>query len=278
MLIFLRKLGTDYRALRTSLDVVKTFPFSSAKKRMSTLVRSSGNEGHLYTKGASEIIAEMCNSYLANDGTTQTIDAQMREEIMGQITTMASAGLRTISIAYSPVSDLDATKALEDAPGPDMAMIFIGIVGIRDPPRKVSTASSPLHDTHLCNFCVSASSCFSFLPLIWFAPMSMDDMEQEVPGAVKQCQMAGIKVRMITGDNVLTAKSIAREIGILTDGAAIEGPDFRKMTPEQQRDILKTMQVMARCSPQDKLTMVRRLKEMGDVRSSPSVNKSVLFC
>jgi magnesium-transporting ATPase (P-type) len=101
-------------------------------------VRSSGNEGHLYTKGASEIIAEMCNSYMANDGTTQTIDAQMREEIMAQITTMASAGLRTISIAYCPVSNLEATKGLEDAPGPDVAMIFIGIVGIRDPPRKVS--------------------------------------------------------------------------------------------------------------------------------------------
>ena len=91
-------------------------------------------------------------------------------------------------------------------------------------------------------------------------------MWQEVPGAVKQCQLAGIKVRMITGDNVLTARSIASEIGILTDGVAIEGPDFRKMTPEQQRDILKTMQVMARCSPQDKLTMVRRLKEMGEVQ------------
>ena len=89
-----------------------------------------------------------------------------------------------------------------------------------------------------------------------------------MPEAVRKCQMAGIKVRMITGDNVLTARSIAAEIGILTDGAAIEGPDFRKMTPEEQREILKTMQVMARCSPQDKLTMVRRLKEMGEVRCS----------
>ena len=51
---------------------------------------------------------------------------------------------------------------------------------------------------------------------------------------------------MITGDNILTAKSISKEIGILTaDGCAIEGPDFRKMTPEEQREVLKTMEVTA---------------------------------
>jgi magnesium-transporting ATPase (P-type) len=71
MLIFLRTLGVDYVAQRGRLDIARTFPFSSAKKRMSTLVRTSGNEGILYIKGASEIITELCQSYLANDGSTQ---------------------------------------------------------------------------------------------------------------------------------------------------------------------------------------------------------------
>ncbi len=64
-----------------------------------------------------------------------------------------------------------------------------------------------------------------------------------MPDAVRKCQQAGITVRMITGDNILTAKSISREIGILTDGCAIEGPDFRRMTPEGQKEVLRTMQV-----------------------------------
>ncbi len=60
---------------------------------------------------------------------------------------------------------------------------------------------------------------------------------------MRKCQQAGITVRMITGDNLLTAKSISREIGILTDGCAIEGPDFRRLDPDGQREVLKTMQV-----------------------------------
>jgi Ca2+ transporting ATPase len=146
LLIFLRRLGVDYRAQRAALDVVKTFPFSSAQKRMSTLVRSSGDsnsEGYLYTKGASEIITDMCTSYLAHDGSRQVIDPQMRAEMMSQITAMAGAGLRTIAIAFCPVPSLELANALEEAPGPDMAMIFIALVGIRDPPRKAAVAPPP---------------------------------------------------------------------------------------------------------------------------------------
>lgn len=141
MLIFLRRLGVDYRAQRAALDVVKTFPFSSTQKRMSTLVRTNGNEGYLYTKGASEIIAETCTFYLAHDGSRQAINPQMRAEMMCQINTMAGAGLRTIAIAFCSVGDLEFAKALEEVPHSDMVMVFIALVGIRDPPRKVPVVS-----------------------------------------------------------------------------------------------------------------------------------------
>lgn len=72
-------------------------------------------------------------------------------------------------------------------------------------------------------------------------------MRKEVPGAVATCQRAGITVRMVTGDNIHTAKHIARECGILTDGGtAMEGPTFRSM-PEE--DLIPVLPKLQACPP-----------------------------
>jgi Ca2+-transporting ATPase len=87
-----------------------------------------------------------------------------------------------------------------------------------------------------------------------------DPLRPDVIEAVRLCQDAGIFVRMVTGDNIETAKAIARECGILTkEGEALEGPAFRKLTPQQLDEILPRLQVLARSSPDDKHTLVTRL-------------------
>lgn len=87
-----------------------------------------------------------------------------------------------------------------------------------------------------------------------------DPLRPDVIAAVKQCHEAGIFVRMVTGDNIETAKAIARECGILTDGGlAMEGPDFRRLSPKALDEILPYLQVLARSSPDDKHTLVTRL-------------------
>ena len=68
-----------------------------------------------------------------------------------------------------------------------------------------------------------------------------------MPAAVATCTRAGILVRMVTGDNVHTAKHIARECGILTDdGIALEGPVFRRMSEAELIPMLPKLQV--RCA------------------------------
>ncbi|KAH7523726.1 hypothetical protein FEM48_Zijuj06G0042300 [Ziziphus jujuba var. spinosa] len=88
-----------------------------------------------------------------------------------------------------------------------------------------------------------------------------DPVRPGVKESVAICRSAGITVRMVTGDNINTAKAIARECGILTDdGIAIEGPVFREKSEEELHEIIPKLQVMARSSPMDKHTLVKHLR------------------
>ncbi|KAK4434360.1 Calcium-transporting ATPase 1 [Sesamum alatum] len=88
-----------------------------------------------------------------------------------------------------------------------------------------------------------------------------DPVRPGVKESVAICRSAGIVVRMVTGDNINTAKAIARECGILTDdGIAIEGPEFRMKSEEELQQLIPKLQVMARSSPMDKHTLVRHLR------------------
>jgi Ca2+-transporting ATPase len=88
-----------------------------------------------------------------------------------------------------------------------------------------------------------------------------DPVRPGVKESVVMCRSAGIVVRMVTGDNINTAKAIARECGILTDdGIAIEGPVFREKSQEEMLDLIPKIQVMARSSPLDKHTLVKQLR------------------
>ncbi|XP_006421285.2 putative calcium-transporting ATPase 11, plasma membrane-type [Citrus clementina] len=94
-----------------------------------------------------------------------------------------------------------------------------------------------------------------------------DPVRPGVKEAVQTCLEAGITVRMVTGDNINTARAIAKECGILTsDGEAVEGPEFRNMSPADMKRIIPKLQVMARSLPLDKHTLVTQLrKTFGEV-------------
>ncbi|MCD7466371.1 putative calcium-transporting ATPase 13, plasma membrane-type [Datura stramonium] len=97
-----------------------------------------------------------------------------------------------------------------------------------------------------------------------------DPCRPGVKEAVESCRAAGVSIKMITGDNIFTAKSIAFECGILQPGedlniAVIEGPTFRNYSKEERMEIVEKIRVMARSSPFDKLLMVECLKQKGHV-------------
>lgn len=93
-----------------------------------------------------------------------------------------------------------------------------------------------------------------------------DPLREGVQDAVMKCHRAGVTVKMCTGDNVLTARSIATQCGIFTKGGIImEGPVFRKLSQAKMIEIVPRLQVLARSSPEDKKILVETLKMIGEV-------------
>lgn len=83
---------------------------------------------------------------------------------------------------------------------------------------------------------------------------------------IKTCEQAGIKTVMITGDNLVTACSIARRIGILKDGdKAVTGEELSGMSDEELAEKVSDFSVYARVSPNDKLRIVKALQQAGNV-------------
>lgn len=93
-----------------------------------------------------------------------------------------------------------------------------------------------------------------------------DPVRDGVREAVSKCHRAGVAVKMCTGDNALTARSIALQCGIFTAGGIImEGPAFRCLNEVDMLAVLPRLQVLARSSPEDKQLLVESLKELGEI-------------
>ncbi|MCH8003735.1 MAG: cation-translocating P-type ATPase [Nanoarchaeota archaeon] len=91
----------------------------------------------------------------------------------------------------------------------------------------------------------------------------MDPPREEVKEAIKKCQKAGIKIVVITGDHEITAKSVAKEIGI--EGRSITGADLEKI---KDKDLVKHVDdivIYARVNPEHKIKIVNALKKKGHV-------------
>jgi P-type Ca2+ transporter type 2C len=101
-----------------------------------------------------------------------------------------------------------------------------------------------------------------------------DPLREDVKDAVAQCRRAGIEVKMITGDNVETARAIAYEIGLIDrrdaplntpDAAVLTSDRFNELSDEELKQRLPGLRVLARARPLDKFRMVKALQELNEV-------------
>jgi P-type Ca2+ transporter type 2C len=190
-----------------------------------------------FTKGASEMVLSLCTTYMKPDGTLEPLTEEHKNELLAAIETYASGGLRTLSIAYRT---LNASQ--------------VPALPAGSPQSAVETAWEEA---------IAAGNIEAGLTLLLIAGIQ-DPVRAAVPTAVAQCKSAGIKVRMVTGDNLLTAKAIAIECGIFTGGTVMEGKEWRGLTDEQREVVVVKLDVLARAIPSDKLLLVETLKRLGE--------------
>ncbi|XP_017962601.1 plasma membrane calcium-transporting ATPase 1 [Drosophila navojoa] len=253
LLGFVQALGVKYQSIRDEIPedkFTRVYTFNSVRKSMGTVIPRPNGGYRLYTKGASEIIMKKCAFIYGHEGTLEKFTRDMQERLIREvIEPMACDGLRTISVAYR---DFVPGKAA------------INEVHIDAEPNWDDEENIMSNLTCLCVVGIE------------------DPVRPEVPDAIRKCQRAGITVRMVTGDNINTARSIASKCGILRpndDFLILEGKEFNRRIRDSNGDIQQhlidkvwpKLRVLARSSPTDKYTLVK-----GMIDSTVTDNREVV--
>ncbi|XP_059099644.1 plasma membrane calcium-transporting ATPase 2-like isoform X3 [Tigriopus californicus] len=253
LLGFVLDLGEDYRAIRSKhpdSSFTKVFTFNSARKSMSTIIPLPGGGYRIYTKGASEIILKKCSFTLGDGGRVDRFSPTDQDRCVREvIEPMARDGLRTISIAYR---DFVPGKA-------DLNQVHYDSEPDWDDEDKIIA--------NLTSVCVVGIE---------------DPVRPEVPEAIRKCQRAGITVRMVTGDNINTARAIATKCGIIKPGdgyLVMEGKEFNQRIKNSRDEVDQAkldqvwpkLRVLARSQPIDKYTLVK-----GIINSKATANREVV--
>jgi sodium/potassium-transporting ATPase subunit alpha len=261
----------DAMAFRAKHKKVTEIPFNSTNKYQVSIHENEGKTAYLLVmKGAPERILDRCSSILI-DGKPTALTDEWKEDFNNAYMELGGLGERVLGFCEMPLSPKEFP---------------IGF------PFNTDDINFPV--TNLC-----------FLGLV----SMIDPPRAAVPDAVAKCRSAGIKVIMVTGDHPITAKAIAKSVGIISEGnktvedlaeelgvgldqvnprdalaAVVHGSEIKDATEKQIDEILMyhTEIVFARTSPQQKLIIVEGCQRMGaivavtgdGVNDSPALKKA----
>jgi Ca2+-transporting ATPase len=213
LIVSARKAGLDAGKPGFGMKRLDMIPFESEHQYMATLHESGdGRPPVIYMKGSVEKILERCEN------------SENKKDVLAHAEAMASKGLRVLAFAQKRA--LPGILSLEHK---DLGeMIFLGLQGMIDPPRK------------------------------------------EAIRAIQSGYTAGMRVKMITGDHVLTATAIAKQLGLkrsatADDLIAFSGKQIETMDDAAFVDAADKASVFARVTPEQKLRLVKALQSLGNI-------------
>ncbi len=216
--------GFDSEEIKKNFNRIDEIPFSSERKFMATLNKSTSNQYEVYVKGAPEEIISRSKYVLVNGKKKQMTEDDLKF-LRKEQSNLSKKGLRVISVAFK-----SADKSIEDdfkeENDDDIVseLIFVGLIAIKDPLRP------------------------------------------EAKDTIKLAKDAGIKTIIITGDNRLTAKTIANELGMnVEDDNVLEGARLDQMSTKEFSGIVSKIKVYARVSPSHKSRIVDAWQSKGEV-------------
>lgn len=212
-------------------------PFDSNRKLMTTVNELENGKYRIITKGAPEILLGICDYYEENNN-VHDMNSTILSKIKNKNEKMAEKALRVLGVAYL---DVDIMPKEISADFLEKGLIFVGLIGMIDPPRK------------------------------------------GVKEAVLACRRAGIKTVMITGDHIITAKAIAKDLEILRGRElAITGQELDKISDSKLEKEIMNYSVFARVTPEHKVRIVKAFQKTGavvamtgdGVNDAPALKKS----
>ncbi|WP_046734354.1 cation-translocating P-type ATPase [Streptomyces humi] len=228
LLVLGHKAGLDVDATRERLPRLAVLPFDPSYKLMATFNRATDDDGRpvvrCFVKGAAPAMMARAATAL-RQGTSVPWDDTLRQRAQEHVERMGGEGLRVMAAARR---DLDP-----DLFDPDLF----------DPDGDLLGHVTDLQMTSLVGM--------------------VDPPRAESKAAVADAQAAHIKVRMVTGDDVVTGAAIARQLGI--EGEAVLGADFAALPESERLARIDGIGVVGRVAPEHKVLLAETLKKKGRV-------------
>ena len=198
---------------------INEIPFDSNRKLMTT-IHKVNNKYRVITKGAPDVLLDRCTKFY-NDGMVENLNYSKINSLKNRNEELANKALRVIAVAYI---DLDILPQSLDENFIENNLIFVGFIGMIDPPRE------------------------------------------GVKESIKKCKEAGIKIAMITGDHIATAKAIAEDLGILRKNEiCITGKELDQISQKDLEKNIMKYSVFARVTPEHKVRIVKAFRSTGAV-------------